>query len=121
MSVPLTLSVFVALTALSASADEQLKIAVSPAQSFAPSNLHIQARVVPHAENRSLEIVAQSSEFYRSSRISLEGDRAAATNVFEFHGLPGGEYLISGILTDSHGHQRAIAEQQVRVIRQFGQ
>jgi hypothetical protein len=66
-----------------------------------------------------LEIVAESGEFYRSSR-SLEGERAPVTNMFEFRGLPRGEYLVSGVLTDSRGHQGAIAEQQIRVIPQFG-
>src|SRR5882672_3286541 len=94
MRVQLMVSTLLAFTVVSASGDEQLRIAVSPAQSFAPSDLRIRARVAPHAENRSLEIVAESSAFYRSSQISLEGERAAATNMFEFRGLPGGEYLI---------------------------
>ena len=121
MKVPLILSALVAVTAASASGDEQLRIAVSPAQSIAPANLNIRARVVPNAENRALEIVAESSDFYRSSQIPLEGERAPATTMFEFRGLPGGEYLVYGILTDSGGHRRAIADQQVRVVSPFGQ
>jgi hypothetical protein len=105
-----------ALTATSASGGEPLRIAVSPAQSFAPSNLNIRARVVPNPENRALVIVAESEDFYRSSQIALEGERAPATIMFEFRGVPPGEYLVSGVLTDSAGHRRAIAEQKVRVI-----
>jgi hypothetical protein len=114
------LSTIVALTAISASGAEQLRLAVSPTQSFAPSNLNIRARVVPHAENRALTIVAESDEFYRSSQISLEGDHAPATITFEFRGVPGGEYVVFGVLTDSAGRQRAMAEQQVRVIETAG-
>jgi hypothetical protein len=114
------LSTIFALTAISASGGEQLRLAVSPAQSFAPSNLYIRARVAPNAENRALEIIAESGEFYRSSQISLEGERAPAMLTFEFRGVPGGEYLVYGVLTDSAGHRRAIAEQQVRVIPMFG-
>jgi hypothetical protein len=121
MKVPLILSAFVAMTAVSASGDEQLRIAVSPAQSIAPANLNIRVRVVPNAENRALEIVADSGDFYRSSQIALEGDRAPATALFEFRGLPGGEYLVYGVLVDSSGHRRAMADQQVRVIPPFGQ
>jgi len=120
MRVEVMVATWLAVTAVSATGDEALRIAVSPAQSFAPSNLRIRASVAPNAENRSLEIVAESSEFYRRSQISLEGDRAARTNMFEFRGLPGGDYLISAVVTDSRGHRRAIAEQQVRVIPQFG-
>jgi hypothetical protein len=110
------LSTIFALTAISASGGEQLRLAVSPAQSFAPANLNIRARVVPNAENRGLTIVAESDEFYRSSQISLEGDHAPATIMFEFRSVPSGEYIVSGVLTDSVGHRRAIVEQQVRVI-----
>ena len=117
---PLMLCALLTLTVISVGADEQLRIAVTPAQSFAPSTVRIRARVVPNAENRSLQIVAESSDFYRSSQISLEGDHAPASNMFEFRGLSGGEYVVAGILIDRRGHQRAIAEQEVRVISPLG-
>ena len=115
------LTAIVALTAISASGGEQLRLAVSPAQSFAPSNLNVRARVVPNAENRSLTIIAESEDFYRSSQVQLEGDHAPATITFEFRGVPGGEYLVSAALTDSLGRRRANAEQHVRVIGEGGQ
>jgi hypothetical protein len=105
-----------AFTTVSASGSEQLRLVVSPAQSFAPSNLHIRAHVVPHAENRTLTVLAESEDFYRSSEISLEGDRAPTAITVEFRGLPGGDYLVSGKVTDSAGRQRAIVERQVRVL-----
>jgi hypothetical protein len=110
------LTAIFALTAMSVSGGEQLRLAVSPAQSFAPSNLNIRARLVPSAENRSLTIIVESEDFYRSSEVPLEGDCAPAMITFEFRGVPGGEYLVSGVLTDNAGHRRAIAGQQVRVI-----
>ena len=116
MRVSLMLVTIAALTAIPASGSEPLRLAVSPIQSFAPSNLNIRARVVPNAENRALTIVAESEDFYRSSEIPLEGDHAPATITFEFRGVPSGEYVVFGVLTDSAGHRRAIAEQEVRVI-----
>jgi hypothetical protein len=116
MKVPLLLSTFFVLTTISASGGEQLRIAVSPAVSFAPSRVDIRARVVPDAENRALEVIAESEDFYRSSLITLEGENAPATIMFAFRGLPGGEYVVSGILTDSGGRQRAIARRQVTVL-----
>jgi len=118
---PVMLSALLVVTTISASGGEQLRITVSPAQSFAPSNLNIRARVVPHAENRALEMIAESGEFYRSSQIALDGDRGPATIMFEFRSLPGGDYQVSGILTDSLGRQRAVAQEQVRVIPALGQ
>ena len=120
VKIPLMLSTVLAFTAISASGGEQLRLAVSPAQSFAPSNLNIRARVVPHPDNRTLTVIAESEDFYRSSEIPLEGERAPATIIFEFRGLPSGEYIVSGVLTDDVGRRRAIAEQQVRVIETAG-
>jgi hypothetical protein len=117
----LLLSTILALTAIDASGGEQLRLAVSPIQSLAPSNLNIRARVAPNAENRTLTIVAESNDFLRSSQISLEGDQAPATITFEFRAVPGGEYIVSGILADNGGRRRAIAEQLVRVIDPAGQ
>ena len=93
------LSTIFALTALSASGGEHLRLSVSPAQSLAPSNLNIRARVAPNPDNRALTIIAESEDFYRSSQISLEGEHAPATIMFEFRGVPGGEYIVSGVLT----------------------
>jgi hypothetical protein len=120
MKVPLLLSTILALTTMSANGDAQLRLAVSPAQSFAPSNLNIRARLVPSPENRALMIIAESDEFYRSSQIALEGDHAPATITFEFRGVPGGDYIVSAVLTDSVGRRRAIAEQKVSVIEAAG-
>jgi hypothetical protein len=116
MRIPAMLSALVALTVVSAGAGEQLRIAASPAWSFAPADLSIRARVVPSAENRTLEIVAESGDFYRSSQIPLEGERAPATTMVEFRSLPSGDYVVYGILTDSSGRRRAIAEQSVKVL-----
>jgi hypothetical protein len=110
-----------ALTAISASGGEQLKIAVSPLHAFAPSNLNIRARVVPNADNRTLEVIAESSGFYRSSQIQLEGERSPASIMFEFRGLPGGEYQVYAILSDSRGRQRAIDKQPVTILSMFGE
>jgi hypothetical protein len=115
MKVSMTLAVFL-MTSVATSGGEQLKIAVSPAMSFAPANLNIRARVVPNAENRLLTVVAESGEFYRSSQVQLEGEQTPAMITFEFRGVPDGDYLISGILVDGGGHARAFSQQHVRII-----
>ena len=58
---------------------DALRIAVSPAMSFAPTTLNIQARLVPSADNRGIELVAECADFYRSSEIPLEGENAPTT------------------------------------------
>jgi len=59
-----------------AGAREPVSIRVSPEISFAPASVVIRTSVEPDAENRSIEVVAESGEFYRSSLIQLEGDHA---------------------------------------------
>jgi hypothetical protein len=118
---PLMLSALLTSATIPVNGGEPLRISVSPLQSFAPSTVNIRARVVPSDENRALQVVAESSNFYRSSQMTLEGAQAPAMIAFEFRGLPSGDYDISAILTDSSGHQRAIAEQRARVVSSGGQ
>jgi hypothetical protein len=120
MKATLMLTMFLALATIHAGGGEQLKLAVSPAHSFAPSNLSIRARVVPHGENRGLQIVAESAAFYRSSQMPLDGEGAPGMLLFEFRSLPSGDYRVYGILTASGGRQRALAEQSVTVLSELG-
>ena len=97
-------------------AKEPLSIRVSPAFSFAPANLVIRTSVEPDAENRSMEVIADSAEFYRSSTIGIEGDRAPKTMMIEFRSLPPGDYEVSAMLIGVDGRRRAIAQAQVNVV-----
>ena len=99
-----------------AGAKEPLSIRVSPAFSFAPANVVIRTSVEPHAENRSMEVIADSAEFYRSSTIALEGDRASKTMMVECRSLPPGNYDVTATLIGVDGHPRAIAQTQVNVV-----
>jgi hypothetical protein len=93
-----------------------VSIRVSPAISFAPANLVVQTVIEPDADNREMEIVADGDDFYRSSTVQLDGDRAAKTTRFEFHSVPPGEYRISATVIGADGRSRAIARSHVRVI-----
>lgn len=99
-----------------AGANEPLALRVSPAFSFAPANFVIQANVDRDADNRSMEVIADSAEFYRSSTIALEGERAPRTSRFEFRSLPPGDYEITATVIGADGRQRATARQQVKVL-----
>ena len=111
------LMVAMVLTATAvAGAKEPLSIRVSPAFSFAPANLVIRTSAEPDAENRSIEVIADSAEFYRSSTITLEGDRAPKTTTVEFRSVPPGDYAITAVLIGVDGHRRAIAQAQINVL-----
>lgn len=97
-----------------------LSMTVTPTAAFAPSNMRVRFRIEPSASNRALMIVADSMEFYRSSVVQLDGERAARLMIFEYHTLPAGEYEIRGSLLDSSGHERASVRQMARIIPDDG-
>jgi len=106
----------VAVAASSLDAGERLALRVSPAVAFAPANLIVRATVEADKGNRSIEIVAESPEFYRSSEIQLDGERAPRTTTFEFRSLPPGTYLVRATLFGDRGDERARVRQEVNVI-----
>ena len=97
-------------------ADDRISLKVSPAVAFAPANLVVRATIVADADNRAVEIVAESENFYRSSEVQLDGDRAARTNTFEFRSLPPGTYEVRATLLGVDGRSRAMIRQQVNVL-----
>jgi hypothetical protein len=103
-------------TTLPAGAGEKLELKVSPAVAFAPANLVVRAMVASDAKNRAIAIVAESDDFYRSSEIQLDGDRAPRTSTIEFRSLPPGTYEVRALLIGAGGEQRAALRQQVNVI-----
>ncbi len=103
------------LLALPAGAGDKLAMNVSPSVAFAPANLVVRAYVAADADNRAIEVIAESEDFYRSSEVQLDGDKAPRTNVFEFRSLPTGTYQVSAVLIGSQG-QKALVRSQVNVM-----
>jgi len=106
-------------TVLPLNGREPLTIAVSPAFAFAPATVRVRARIEPNADNRRLTIVADGVEFYRSSEIQIDGEQAPKTFELFLRDVPGGEYEVYAVLTDTLGRQRAIARQATRVMSKF--
>jgi hypothetical protein len=101
-------------------ARERMILRVSPAVAFAPANLIMRTMIEADAENRAVEIVAESPEFYRSSEIQLDGEHAPRTTTFEFRSLPPGDYEVKATLLGSNGSPLATVRQQVNVIASGG-
>ena len=106
----------VLLAALSAEAGERLVTHVSPAMSFAPANLVVRAAIDANKDNRSIEVIAESSDFYRSSEVTLDGQHAPRISVFEFRSLPSGEYEVRAVLKGAGNQTRAVTRESVRVV-----
>lgn len=88
---------------------EPLRMQVSPAVSQAPALLTVRIIVEAAADNRSLEVIAESPDFYRSSQITIAGRNAPALNVFEFPNLPTGQYEVTGVLVDANGARASVS------------
>jgi len=107
---------FLVMAAAPLRAGDPLALRVSPAVSFAPANLVVRATVEADAANRFMEVVAESTDFYRASTIQLEGEKAPRTNMFEFRSLPPGTYEVKATLIGSNGRARAHARQEINVM-----
>jgi hypothetical protein len=95
---------------------QPLTLKVTPSVAFAPATLVVRTTIEPDALNRAVEIIADSSDFYRSSEFELEGDRSPRTTMLEFHGLPPGTYEVSATLMGPGSTVRAMTTQQVDVM-----
>jgi len=107
-------------SALSVGAVEKFTMKASPEVSFAPAHLTVRTVVEPDPDNRALEIVIDSPDFYRSSLVQLEGDQAPRTSIVEFRSVPGGSYEISARLLGQGGESRAFTRRQIDVLSSGG-
>ena len=98
---------------------QPLSLKVSPAMAAAPAFIRVRAVVEANDDNRSLEIVAQSPQFFRSSTIDLDGRSAPPLTVIEYPNLPPGFYEVSAVLIGTTG-KRAAAMRFVKVVQSPG-
>jgi hypothetical protein len=94
---------------------QSLSLEVSPTVAPGPAFVRVRALVEPNEDNRSLEIVAQSTEFYRSSHVALDGLNSPRMAVVEYPRLPPGRYEITGVLIGTGG-RRATAMKLVQLV-----
>ena len=103
-------------TTVSAGAGEKMTLRASPEVSFAPAQLTVRMNIEADPDNRAIEIVIDSPDFYRSSTIQLEGDRAPRISMVQYRGVPSGNYIISARLLGQNGESRAFMRREVNVI-----
>ena len=104
----------------SITANEKLTLRVTPNVSSAPSTVTVRAYITPNAQNRLLKIEADSGEFYRSSEIQLDGDKAPLLTEFRLNSLPSGEYTVMAVLQDSTGEE-TVVRRTALVLSRFGE
>ncbi len=90
------------------SAAERLMLQISPTISMAPAFVLIRAIVEHNDDNRRLEIVADSGDFYRRTVIDLDGANSPVINELKLQDIPGGEYDVLAVLYDAHGNRTIV-------------
>lgn len=101
-------------------ADQKLAIRVTPNVSSAPSTVIVRATVARNSDNRWLYVEADSGEFFRSSVIQLDGDRAPIVTEFRLPNLPGGNYTVVAVLRDHRGDE-TVVRRVALVLSKFGE
>src|SRR5437764_1171254 len=94
MNVKVLITALIVGSALPTFAGQRVSLRVTPAIAFAPANLIVRATVELNKDNRAIEIIAESENFYRSSEVALDGEQAPRVTLMQFKSLPGGDYHV---------------------------
>jgi hypothetical protein len=108
-TIAICLVLWLAATPRTLNGGEAMRITVSPALQRAPAFLTVKISLESSAENRYLQVIAESPDFYTSSQVQIDGKNGAPLKVFEFRDLPSGLYDITGILVGTHGTRAKVS------------
>jgi hypothetical protein len=115
------LLVAVIAAATTVSGRERLELRARPAFAFAPSDVQMEFSIAPDAANRTLEVSAESDDFFRSSVMELEGEHAPRVVSIRYQGLPAGDYSLRGALLNGEGRPLAVVQKTVTVMMSGGE
>lgn len=105
----------VAVSVSAVVANEKLTLRVSREVINTREGVTLRAIVSPDASNRVIGIQADSGEFFRSTEVELDGERAPRVFELPLHNLPSGEYVVIAVLIDDKG-QRTTVRKTFRVM-----
>lgn len=112
----LTMTMLLVAATARGAGDDRLRVDVYPSYAHAPAVVRIQAHVAPDADNRALEIGADSGSYFRATTIELTGTDDPRAHTVEFRGLPAGEYDVQVLLRTADSRVRATLHYRVVVI-----
>ena len=98
----------------------KLTLRVTPSVTTSPATVVVTATIPKDAENRVLEVAADSGSFYRSSEVQLEGESAPLVTQIQLKNLPSGEYEIVVVLKDTRGRS-SVARSTVMILPSIGE
>jgi hypothetical protein len=84
----------ITLNALSGTANDIVEIRLRGHYYAEPATVRITVAVEPGAENRALLVEADGERYFRSSAVTLDGEREKRLHTVEFKNLPAGAYTL---------------------------
>jgi hypothetical protein len=109
--------IWIVLALLSASAADEVRVEVVPDVSAEPAQITIRVEVRRDDDNRAIEVVTESTAYYRRSTQQLDGDDAAVAHVFRYRDVPAGDYVISARVLGAGGRAIAVARAYLKITR----
>jgi hypothetical protein len=79
-----------------------------------PATVRIMIAVEPNEANRRLSVEADGESYFRSSDLTLDGDKGQRLHTVEFKNLPAGEYVVRASVWSS-ANVRGSAQQELTV------
>ena len=105
----LGLVALLAVMSLGVHAGEPIRVRVVPAFALNPADVMVETVIEPDVRNRGVEITVDSANFFTSSTVTLEGDRAPRGPTTRFRKLPAGSYEVSATLVQESGIRSKVA------------
>ena len=88
------LAVVVAANTISVGADHVVEIRLRGRYYTEPATVRVTIAVDPDEANRTLVVQADGERMFRSSALTLEGDKGQRLHTLEFKDLPRGNYVL---------------------------
>ena len=92
-----------AVMSLGVHAAEPIRVRVVPAFALNPADVTVETVIEPDVRNRGVEITVDSANFFTTSTVTLEGERAPRVRTTRFRQLPAGNYEVSATLVRDNG------------------
>lgn len=105
MSLRIVVLTLLAISTAPLVAGERVGVYVTPSVAFAPADLQVRASFPADEENRALQIIDESHNFYSSSEIQLNGDKAPTSTTVEFRSVPVGLYSVKVVVKGTRGKE----------------
>jgi hypothetical protein len=105
----LSLVALLAVMSLGVHAGEPIRVRVVPAFALNPADVMVETVIEPDVRNRGVEITVDSANFFTTSTVTLEGDRAPRVRTTRFRQLPAGDYEVSATLVQESGIHSKVA------------